>query len=139
MQRRSPILTNLVIGTAAIALSIFYAFPGSAQNTNEASADRARQARIAELKAKIANLQEQLKQTQAEGQKGNSKTNSRQANQGGGCCGGGGSGQTPASTHSNHHPAGAIAQTGGGESSPGGEHPMGGMEGEMGSGMHDDL
>src|SRR5215472_9589442 len=106
MKQKSPIVTSLAMGAAAIALLIFYPFPGLAQNSNDASA--VRQARIAELKAKIANLQDQLKKTETEGQSTKPNGNQGATSNGGGCCGGAGSGQTPTTAHASHHPAGAL-------------------------------
>src|SRR5215469_6761737 len=121
MKQRSPIMTSIAMGVAAITLSVFYPFAGFAQSRSDASTDQARQARIAELKAKIANLQNQLKETESEGQGANRDANHGRTGNTAGCCGGSRSGRTPATTHSSHHPAGALAQAG-----AGGEHPMGG-------------
>jgi hypothetical protein len=134
MKQRSPIVTSIAKGAAALALLILYPFAGFTQSRSDSPADQARQARIAELKAKIANLQDQLKKTAAEGQSTSPSGNPGTTSNAGGCCGGGGRGQTSTSTHSSHHPAGALAQAGGGGEHPMGGGAMGGMEGEMGGG-----
>jgi hypothetical protein len=123
MKPKLPMLTRIAIGTTVILLSMLYPFAGFAQSRSDASADRARQARIAELKAKIANLQDQLNKTEAEEQSAKSGTHHAAANNSGGCC----EGKQPGETHASHHPGGSLAQAGGGGMG-------GGMEGEMGGG-----
>jgi hypothetical protein len=136
--RKSGFRTGSGTIAAALAIVLAYGSLGLAQSTGQAPPDQARQARIADLKSKIANLQGQLKKTEAEAKgtnpegsyKGtNPETNYSATSNRVGCCGGA-SGRMPASTHSSHHPAGAIAQAGG-------EHPMGGggMGGMGGGGM----
>jgi hypothetical protein len=138
MRNKSLVLCRNTLGVVAVALVFSFNRGALAQNGGQKAGVRTRQERIAELKAKIANLQEQLRKTEAEGKTTNSEASQSSTSNGSGCCGGAASGGMSRNTHSSHHSAGAIAQAGA-EPSPGGEHPMGGMggmEGGMGgSGM----
>src|SRR5712691_1587012 len=131
MRYRSLVLGKNTLAVVAMAVVLSFGRVALAQSEGQNAADRARQTRITELKAKIANLQDQLKKTESEGKSTNPGVNHGATSKSPGCCGGAGSGQTSSSTHLHHHPAGAMAQAGGGEPSPGGEHPMGGGTGGM--------
>ncbi len=133
MKKRTLNWQVLTLGATAVAIVLSYGSNARAQS----GADQARQARIAELKAKIANLQDQLKKTESEGRNSAAATNGATKNPGD-CCANGAPGKTSLTNASHGHPARKMAQAGGGGPSPGSEHPMGGgmggMEGEMGGG-----
>jgi cell division protein FtsB len=109
MEKGSSISRVLTLAAAALAVVLSYGSAGLAQSASQASVDRAREAQIEHLKAKIDKLQVQLKKVESE-QTGGAAAMPPQGNQ-----------------------AGQMAQTGAGEPSPGAEHPMG--EGMGGGGM----
>lgn len=134
MKKRTVNWHVLTLGAAAVAIILSYCSNALAQS----GGDQARQARIAELKTKIAKLQDHLKKAESEGRNSAVATNGGGTKNPGDCCASGAAGKTSSTNGSPDHPAGKMAQAGGGEPSPSGEHPMGGgmggMEGEMGGG-----
>lgn len=131
MKQESPICVRFTMCAAAIALAMSYGFPRFAQAGSETPADQAREAQIKQLKARVKNLQGQLDELQAQGNKPTVDQSGKATNQGGGCCAGSGVSDSAPVMRGTPRPP-QMVQAGGGE------HPMGGgtegMEGEMGGG-----
>ena len=132
MKKRTVNWHVVTVGATAVAIALSYGSNALAQTGGE----QAQQARIAELKGKIANLQDQLNRAESERRNSAAATNGGAAKNPGDCCASGAPDKTSSANGKHDHPAGEVAQAGGGEPSPSGEHTMGGgmggMEGEMG-------
>jgi hypothetical protein len=68
MQKKSLVLGKSAFVAPAVAVVLSYGSAAFAQGMSQAAPDQARQARVAELKVKIANLQDQLKKAESRGQ-----------------------------------------------------------------------